>query len=77
MIGREARAETVPGPAARDLLMSDSAHLSMVIRRAGAEASLRLWEGMWRVFEYTPEIPEGQQSLEEIANFLTDHLRRG
>jgi acetyl esterase/lipase len=61
----------------RDLLMSDSARLSTVLRRAGVEVSLNLWEGMWHVFEYYPEIPEGQQSLEEIARFLARHLRRG
>jgi hypothetical protein len=32
---------------------------------------------MWHVFEYTPEIPEGQQSLEEIAQFLARHLAHG
>ncbi len=67
-----------PSPAAaRDLLMSDSARLSTVMRRAGVEVSLHLWEGMWHVFEYTPEIPEAGQSLEEIADFLAGHLRHG
>jgi len=61
----------------RDLLMSDCARLSTVMRRAGVDVSLHLWEGMWHVFEYYPEIPEGQQSLEEIARFLADHLGRG
>jgi acetyl esterase/lipase len=48
-----------PSPAvARDLLMSDSARLSTVLRRAGVVASPHLWEGMWHVFEYTPGIPK-------------------
>lgn len=58
----------------RDLLMSDCARLSTVMRRAGVEVSLHLWEGMWHVFEYYPEIPESGQSLEEIAHFLAGHL---
>ncbi len=39
--------------------------------------SLNLWEGMWQVFEYYPEIPQVRQSLEEIAQFLAGHLSGG
>lgn len=61
----------------RDLLMSDCARLSTVMRRAGVEVGLNLWEGMWHVFECYPEIPEGQQSLDEIASFLAGQLSPG
>jgi acetyl esterase/lipase len=58
----------------RDLLMSDCARLSTRMRRAGVDTRFHVWEGMWHVFEYYPEIPESGQSLEEIAHFLVGHL---
>ena len=57
----------------RDMLMSDSARLSTVMRQAGVNVQLNLWEGMWHVFEFYPELPESKQSLEEIANFIMAH----
>jgi monoterpene epsilon-lactone hydrolase len=58
----------------RDFLMSDAARLSTKLRSSGVDVSLHLWEGMWHVFEFYPDIPEGKQSLEEIASFLRIHL---
>jgi len=59
----------------RDLLLSDCARLSTTLRLAGVEAILHVWEGMWHVFEWYPDLPEAQQSLDEIADFLRRHLR--
>ncbi len=61
----------------RDLLLSDCARLSTAMRLAGVEVSLHVWEGMWHVFEWYPRIPEGRQSLADIADFLARHLERG
>ncbi len=58
----------------RDLLLSESARLSTCMRQAGVNVSLHVWEGMWHVFEFYPEIPEAQQSLNEVAGFLSRHL---
>jgi acetyl esterase/lipase len=60
----------------RDLLLSDCARLSTALRRAGVDARLHVWEGMWHVFEWYPDLPEAQQSLDEIADFLNGHLGR-
>ncbi len=54
----------------RDLLLSSSTRLARVMRESGASVDLRVWEGMWHVFEYYPEIPEADASLTEIAAFL-------
>ena len=59
----------------RDLLLSDCVRLATEMRAAGVEARLHVWEAMWHVFEFYPEIPEGRQSLREIADFLAAHLR--
>ena len=54
----------------RDLFLSGCARLARVMREAGAPIDLRVWEGMWHVFEYYPNIPEAEASLSEIAAFL-------
>lgn len=58
----------------RDAFLSDCARLSTKMRRAGIAAELRVWEGLWHVFEYYAEIPEGRLSLEEIAAHIEKHL---
>lgn len=58
----------------RDLLLSQSATLAQTLRAAGAPVDLRIWEGMWHVFEFYDEIPEAKQSLAQIAEFLSPHF---
>lgn len=58
----------------RDLLLSDSARLSTKLRAAGVTVDLRVFEGMWHVFEYYPDLPEAELSTRGIAEFLTQHL---
>lgn len=58
----------------RDLLLSDCARLSEKLRRAGVPVELRLFEGMWHVFEYYPGLPEAEASTRGIADFLRLHL---
>ena len=53
----------------RDLLLSQSLRLAQGLRAAGGDCDLRVWEGMWHVFEFYP-IPEARRSLGEIAAFL-------
>ena len=57
----------------RDLFLSDCARLSRRLRRAGVRTSLHLWEGLWHVFEFYPQLPEAQDSLAEIAAFLAEN----
>ena len=58
----------------RDLFMSDCARLSTALRQAGIDAHLHLWEGLWHVFEWYPDLPEAARSLDEVAAFLQRHL---
>ena len=44
------------------------------MRAAGASIDLRVWDGMWHVFEFYPELPEAQQSLTEITTFLNGYF---
>jgi acetyl esterase/lipase len=59
----------------RDLLLSDCVRLSRKLRVAGVDAELRVWEGMWHVFEYYPHLPEAEASLQELGAFLKRHLQ--
>lgn len=61
----------------RDLLLGDCARLSTALRLAGVDVHLHVWEGLWHVFEWDPEITEAELSLDEIAAFLGRHQRCG
>jgi acetyl esterase/lipase len=54
----------------RDLFLSDCARLSTKLRAAGVDCELRVFEGMWHVFEFEADLPEADQSLAEIAAFI-------
>jgi len=55
-----------------DLLLSQCLRLAHRLRAAGVECDLRVWEGMWHVFECYP-IPEAAQSIVEVADFIQAH----
>lgn len=61
----------------RDYLSGDCARLSTAMRLAGVDARLHVWEGMWHVFEFYPDVPEAKQSLAEITAFLANQLDLG
>jgi len=54
----------------RDLFLSDCARLSTKMHAAGIDCELRVWEGMWHVFEFEADLPEAEASLKEIAAFI-------
>lgn len=56
----------------RDLLLSQCLRLARGLHAAGVECDLRVWEGMWHVFEFYP-IPEARLSIAEVAAFVSAH----
>ncbi len=58
----------------RDLLLSDCVRVSAAMRQDGVDVSLRVWEGMWHVFEFYRELPEARSSTAEIAAFIVARL---
>ena len=58
----------------RDLLISQVVRLATSMRAAGIEIDLRVWDGLWHVFEFYDELPEAEQSLADISNFLDRRL---
>jgi monoterpene epsilon-lactone hydrolase len=57
----------------RDLLLSQCLGLAQKLREAGVECDLRVWEGMWHVFEFYA-IPEAKTSLQEVSAFIRAHI---
>ena len=64
---------TIITTGSRDLLLSQALRLAARLRAAGVDCDLRVWEGMWHVFEFYP-IPEARTSIAEIAGFLRRYL---
>lgn len=56
----------------RDLLLSQCLRLARKLRDAAVPCDLRVWEGMWHVFEFYP-LPEARHSISEIAEFIKSH----
>lgn len=55
-----------------DLLLSQCLRLANQFRAADVDCDLRVWEGLWHVFEYYP-IPEARQSILEVCSFIKTH----
>ncbi|MFD1189070.1 alpha/beta hydrolase [Phenylobacterium conjunctum] len=54
----------------RDVLLSPCVRLYWAMRRGGVEADLRVWDGMWHGFMFSPDLPEAKACLDDIAAFL-------
>ncbi len=57
----------------RDLLLSQALRLAQRLRGADVSCDLRVWEGMWHVFEFYP-IPEAETSIAEVAGFIRSYV---
>jgi len=56
-----------------EILLDDSIRLVERARSTGVKTSIKIWNEMWHVFQ-TFAIPEGQQSIDEIGEFVLNHL---
>lgn len=54
----------------RDLFLSGCVRLNLVMRRAGVDVELLVWEGMFHGFDLIPDLPEGEDARREMAAFL-------
>jgi acetyl esterase/lipase len=54
-----------------DVFLSDATRLAEKARQAGVPVTLKIWPGMWHIFQMSAELlPEGQASLNEIFAYL-------
>jgi len=58
----------------RDLFLSDTVRAHRQLRRAGVDAALQVFEGESHAQYLTPFVPETQEALGEIAQFLAARL---
>ncbi len=56
----------------QDSFLPDLVHLEQKMRTSGVEIVLRIWPGLWHVFEMYDEIPEAELSLLEAAGFINN-----
>ena len=52
-----------------ELFLDDSLRLAEKAAAAGVEVTLRVWDGLWHVFQTFVSLPEARQSIEEIGAF--------
>lgn len=58
-----------------EILLDDATRFADRARRAGVDVDLRIWEDMIHVWHaFAPILPEGQQAVDEIADFLAKRL---
>jgi epsilon-lactone hydrolase len=54
-----------------EILLDDSTRLAEKMEAAGVRVHLKIWEGMWHVFQaFAPWSPEAQLSINEIGEFV-------
>ncbi len=59
----------------REIFLSNAARLQRALLDAGVDARLRLWEGMWHVFQYLPPVPpEAEAAYKDLSSFFSNHL---
>ena len=59
---------------ASETLLDDSTRLTERAKAAGVDATLEVWEDMIHVWQlFAPILPEGQQAIERIGEFLREH----
>jgi monoterpene epsilon-lactone hydrolase len=59
-----------------DILLSDSIMLAERAKAAGVDVTLKIWPGMWHVFQihYVMGMPEARQSIREIGQWIRQRL---
>jgi epsilon-lactone hydrolase len=57
--------------------LSSAAHTHALLVKAGAEADLHVWEGMFHGFFYNVDVPESRDCYNVIVRFFDRHLGKG
>jgi len=57
-----------------EILLEDAEKLAAKAVQAGVDATLRVYPGMWHVWQYfAPFLPEAEKAVEEIGQFVQSH----
>ncbi len=59
-----------------EVLLDDALRLERAARQSGVDVTLKSWPGLPHVFQlFSPLVPEGRRSLQELGGFLRQHLK--
>jgi len=54
-----------------EILLEDSISVAEKIRISGGRICLKVWQNMFHVFQMFPMLPQADEAINEIANFMT------
>lgn len=57
-----------------EVLLSDSTRYAEKAKAAGVDVTLKVWDEMIHVFQFFPMLPEGQQAIKEIGEWIQAHV---
>ncbi len=57
-----------------EVLLSDSTRYAEKAKAAGVDVTLKVWDEMIHVFQFFPMLPEGQQAIAEIGEWVRAHV---
>lgn len=60
--------------ATRDFAMSGAIHTDVLLRKAGVDSELHVWDGLFHGFFYNPDVPESREAFEIMIKFFDKHL---
>ena len=59
-----------------EILLDDSIRLEEKLRDAGVTVRMKVWGGMWHVFQiFAPYVPEAQQAIGQIGDFICGQIQ--
>lgn len=64
----------ITGTRSGDMSPTVETHRRMM--KAGVDADLHMWDGMWHCFFYNPDLPESREAYSVISRFFDRHLGR-
>ena len=57
-----------------EVLLSDSTRFAEKAKAAGVDVTLKVWDEMIHVFQFFPMLPEGQQAIAEIGEWVRSKI---
>jgi monoterpene epsilon-lactone hydrolase len=60
-----------------ELLLDDSTRMAEKMKVAGVEVTLDIWPELWHDWlVFSDQVPEGEQAIEKIAAFISNHIKK-
>jgi acetyl esterase/lipase len=59
-----------------EVMVDDSVLFAEKAKAAGVETVLKVWPGLWHVFQTQSYIPEAAQAIREIGSFVHEQVKR-